>query len=319
MPYSQYADIFEHPAVRKVSRAFQAKYPYKFSQDYIRYSTFADIAASILFYAQVAPITDFITHHFWKQINILDRDNTPIYALDRATLELFENSSIANRSELFEDSAVETAPISYCVLLPCGAFATGGGAHLEVLWIESLQNNTDAEIKVDFAFTLNGCYGQRIPPGARQITTTGMDTEAVMWGVTNLYPEHIATDPRIDLGSSGQTPQDVATMDRIRELSLQILLAIEYLPGSVGVTAPTNFKKGFGKTSTASTVWHPRRLRIERKQYLSSGKESAVSEGTRKSPRSHWRKYHWRRVAVGTGRSARQWRLIQRTYVNASI
>jgi hypothetical protein len=96
-------------------------------------------------------------------------------------------------------------------------------------------------------------------------------------------------------------------------------MAIEFLPEAVSLDLPAAgaSSKGFGKKPPTAKFWQIRKVEIEQKRYIVIEKtDGSESENARKSPRPHFRKWHWRRVAVGAERKGREWRLIPNTYVN---
>jgi hypothetical protein len=312
-PYSEFTDVFTFPYIRKHSQQIQATHPYRFGSEYIRYSTFADILAVMLVRPKVSSIDDYASYHLCHQAELFSTQNTPVYALDRQTLDLFAQSSIANRSDLFDAQLMASASTSYCVILPRESFPTVDGNYLEILWIESVQSGL-GETSLQQTISLeSSIYQTTLDPGVRHVICGGMDTEGSLWCSTRTYPGK-DREP-VNLGDSVKTAEDIEAIDRMGELALQILMTIEHLSESIEIVPAQTTTRGFGKQSTSQTVWHPRKISIEQKRYRVANKDSDA-ELSRKSPRPHWRKFHWRRVATGSNRERREWRLIQRTHVN---
>jgi hypothetical protein len=95
-------------------------------------------------------------------------------------------------------------------------------------------------------------------------------------------------------------------------------MAIEFLPEAVSLDSSVEVpSKGFGKKPPTAKFWQIRKVEIEQKRYVVREKtDGSESESRRNSPRPHFRKWHWRRVAVGAERKGREWRLIPNTYIN---
>jgi hypothetical protein len=73
---------------------------------------------------------------------------------------------------------------------------------------------------------------------------------------------------------------------------------------------------GYGKTLHNTK---PRKSRPQKPIIIGENYESLISEdrgGRNASPKTHWRRGHWRRSPVGQGRTARVWRLIKPSLVN---
>jgi hypothetical protein len=319
--YQDFTEILDlSPQARTICQNLRSKYPYRFGSGYINYKTFSEVFAVVIMAARTTLPPDMISHHLGRQADVFDRYNTPIYTLDRTTFELFSDSLIANTLDLFAGANSNGEPRHYCILLPSSAFLTEPGASLEVLWIESFNNNTDTELESALTCVGKGIYGSKLAPGSTYIGAGGIDTNGTLWGAKTVYPEPTSSE-KLNLGGIDTVPTDDEVLDRLRDLSLQIIMSIEYLPEAIEVVAPTSRTRGFSKSAPAETIWYPRKISIERKRYLKSdaGESYAEGEKSRNSPRPHWRKFHWRRVATGTGRTQREWRLIQRTYVKNTI
>lgn len=314
IPYAEFTDVFATPFVRKHSQQLQSAQPYRFSPDYLSYGTFADLVAVSLVRPRVGPIDDYASYHLCHQAQLFATENTPVYALDRQTLDLFAQSSIANRADLFDTQLMASDSISYCVILPRESFPTVDGNYLEVLWIESVQNCSDKSPLQQTISLKSSIYQTVLDPGVRHLISGGMDSEGSLWCSTRTYPGK-DREP-VNLGDVAKTAEDIAAIDRIGELALQVLMTIEHLSEAVEVVPAQTTTRGFGKQSTRQTIWRPRKIAIEQKRYRTTERSGSDAESLRKSPRPHWRNFHWRRVATGTNRERREWRLIQRTHVN---
>jgi hypothetical protein len=116
-------------------------------------------------------------------------------------------------------------------------------------------------------------------------------------------------------GSASFEDGDDRFLNTLRSLVLQCFLALQYQPELLSdVELPTQ-KKGFSKPNEQEPSYRvPRWLGKDFK----SKRSSESSTGTHSSPRTHWRRGHWRRVAVGQGRTERKVIWIQPVLVNHS-
>jgi hypothetical protein len=311
-----YTDIREiltvsEPKNRQISLK-QSK-PYSFTSKYIPYDLFLGLVVAAEFGVKFKSDWDITSCHFYTQAAKWDKNNTPVYGLSKQTLSLFDESSIDSRKDLFDNLQELNEPVSYCILLPAKTFPTVGGGFLEVLWIEIIQNNSDSTISIS-SHVRNGIYERQIESGKRRITSGGVDTDNALWCAATVYPRE--DDYPTNIGNSNLTNDERGIAKNIRELTLQIVMAIEYLPEAIETTSATVRKQGFGKDTKNTTTWHIRNINIEQKKYTKNENSTPSSETSRQSPRPHWRKYHWRRVATGKGRIEREWRLIQTVYIN---
>ena len=299
-------------SANKQSKQLIKERPYNFGRGYVNYSHFVNTSVLAINYD---PGTwDGPVCHFVSQSAEWIYGNTPIYTLDAATLKLFENSAAPAKSDLFRDLGLSSEPIRYCILLPTKTFKTINGGFLDYLWIEAIFNDTSKTLNVNSTLGYKK-YTRQIAPQSRKITSGGIDTNGTLWCSSTPYPT-LPKSKSSDIGSSALDQFDSVICKTIRSITLQIVLAIECLPDAVEVIAPVSKTKGFavGKSNSKETVWYPRRLKLDR-QFYTYTKPTGISRSNRKPPRSHWRRFHWRRVATGVNRSERQWRLIQTTFV----
>lgn len=100
----------------------------------------------------------------------------------------------------------------------------------------------------------------------------------------------------------------------VDKLLLQTLLYLQLKPDAVSSTPPSSHQSGNGFRGKADPhqplepIWIGKdyKPQVIRKSHSSHA-----------SPRLHWRRGHWKRVAVGEGRQSRKWAWIQPTLVNA--
>ena len=109
---------------------------------------------------------------------------------------------------------------------------------------------------------------------------------------------------------------DTALVHRFTDLVFQLLLVMATQPQLVSEAAPKTRRsaQGFGKAydKFLNPIW------IGRNYAHSSTSPANVPQGSHASPQTHWRRGHWRRVAIGPGRAQRKWNWIQPTLVNVA-
>lgn len=160
----------------------------------------------------------------------------------------------------------------------------------------------------------------RIQGKSQKNIASGVDTNDVTYCILADYPKITTNIANIDAGEFVDGALDIIT--KLRDLALQIVMAIEFLPETVSIDAVASPSrgKGFGTKPEKAQLWQIRKVEIEQKRYIVKEKTDVrESESGRKSPRAHFRKWHWRRVAVGAKRKGREWRLIPNTYVNPEV
>ncbi|MGL5194802.1 MAG: hypothetical protein ACRC8Y_14555 [Chroococcales cyanobacterium] len=104
---------------------------------------------------------------------------------------------------------------------------------------------------------------------------------------------------------------------RIERIVLQTLLYLQTRPDDLTPPSPTAIStkgQGFSRGKSKSDRFSP--LIIGQKFQPRTERTSGTTHSTHATPRTHWRRGHWRRVAIGEGRQQREWRWIQPVLVN---
>ena len=153
--------------------------------------------------------------------------------------------------------------------------------------------------------------------GEQTLCVTGFDGE-----FDYVRTAHIVEGKGLDRDANeqmqGMTLQnpDTELVHRFTDLVFQILLVMATQQHLVKEAVPKNRRtaQGFGKAydTFLNPIW------IGRNYAHSSNSSANVPQGTHASPQTHWRRGHWRRVAIGPGRRQRKWNWIQPTLVNAA-
>jgi hypothetical protein len=288
--------------------------PYKFPKQYINYQTFLELIVVSQLAKKLPSEFDRTTSLYYAQSSLWDSHNIPVYGISDDTLALFQESKIDANQDLFE-ALPQSQRTQYCILLPSGSFATYGDDYIEVLWIESIRNNDPNPQILDLELD-RGKIGIEINGNSQRIVVSAIDTNEQTYCVASDYP---AVDREIaNIDEEGNlSDRNLQIITSLRQLALQIVMSIEFLPEAIVSDLPSeSISKGFGKKSASDKYWQIRQIAIEQKRYVLKQKSGDEGGSTRTSPRPHWRKWHWRRVAVGEGRQSREWRLIPNTYVN---
>lgn len=293
----------------------QQEKPYKFSKQYINYQTFLELIVMSQFSKKVPRPIDRTTAIYYHQSSLWDLDDIPIYGLSKETLALFKESKIDTYKDLFENLP-QSLSTRYCILLPSGSFRTNGDHYIEVLWIDSMRNNSTDPQLMEYEFA-NETMGSIINPNSQRISVSAIDTSESTYCIFSDYPTVDVEIGNIN-DESDINDRALQIIKDLRQLALQIVMSIEFLPEAIALDIPIEtVHKGFGKKPPSEKFWQIRQISVEQKRYIIKQKsDDSGVENARNSPRPHWRKWHWRRVAIGEGRKGREWRLISNTFVN---
>lgn len=112
-------------------------------------------------------------------------------------------------------------------------------------------------------------------------------------------------DETSSIGKDKLTPSDREFVQRIRNLVINILLALEFSPSlvaDVDRNETKTFRKGFATVQSSSSTRYPRWLG---KNYQSKSVLSA-EKGTHCSPCTHWRRGHWRVLESGEDKRCKE-------------
>jgi hypothetical protein len=303
------------PVIDRERGKIEQRKPYKFPKQYINYQTFLELIVVSQIAKKLPTEFDRTTSLYYAQSSLWDNHHISVYGISEDTLALFQQSKIDTNKDLFE-ALPQSQRTQYCVLLPSGSFTTYGDEYIEVLWIESIRNNDPNPQVLDLELD-RGKIGIQINGNSQRIVVSAIDTNEQTFCVASDYPAVAKEISNID-EEGDLSDRNLQIITDLKYLALQIVMSIEFLPEAIGIPAATEaINKGFGKKSPSANYWQIRQITIEQKRYIVKQKSGDVSdESTRNSPRPHWRKWHWRRVVVGTERKGREWRLIPNTFVN---
>jgi hypothetical protein len=283
--------------------------PYKIPKGYLSWrslSALVTIAATVFDKPGHDPQARTV---FWRMVLWLIQD-APLYCISAELLEAFAQTDILDRPGLLQGLE---APIPTFILLPpIGALKTPAGDAVEYMIIHVSDRRYPERSRgksAEFAIDL-----PRLEHQEEIVVHCGVSDESgIVWfggiGVLpdgslqfekNITDEHEAGDP--------------AFMAMMRSLSLQAILALQYQPELLSDEPPPPRPKGFSRSKQPQpTCRSPRWLG---KDFKAKTQDSAPGTGTHASPRTHWRRGHLRRVAIGEGRCDRKVVWIQPRLIN---
>jgi len=116
------------------------------------------------------------------------------------------------------------------------------------------------------------------------------------------------------LGSNEDLNLEEQFLLRIEKIVIQTLLYLQIRPDDLTTPAISTKSQGFSKKTSKNGFLNP--LIIGQQFQPKTERVSTSPHSTHASPRTHWRRGHWLRVALGEQRQEREWRWIQPVLVN---
>jgi hypothetical protein len=237
--------------------------------------------------------------------------DAPIYLLSTALMRGFELSDVYDQNKLFAN--LEVPLPTFMVLLPENAVQTPDGGCVDY-FVVHVAHEDHPEWSRGSAHDIHIPYIKHEHP--INLHCSCIDTKQTAWfSGMGLYPDGRIQQSDVQLGANSPTPDDLKFLAKMRSLMLQCLLSLRYAPQLLEETQPSNNGQVVGKNGQATQQKTKYRLpRWLGKSYKL--KSPTTKNGVRrKSPRGHWREGHDRRVPVGPGREAREWRWIEPTFI----
>ncbi|WP_261210004.1 hypothetical protein [Laspinema sp. D2d] len=241
-------------------------------------------------------IKNIVTDFAWSAIIVsawtLAHNEFPVWWLDKNLFAAFEESDIPKAIADLQ----QVAPFGI-IMLPEG-IRNPNGEYCD--W-------------VFFQFLPEGSALPVMQFGSHIIPSVPTDCDKLRW-VTTLrngtgYASTIDSNQDLDLEQQFQK--------RIERIVLQTLLYLQTRPDDLTPPPPTAIStkgQGFSSGNSKSERFSP--LIIGQKFQPKTERVPGTAHSSHATPRTHWRRGHWRRVAIGEGRQQREWRWIQPVLVN---
>jgi hypothetical protein len=178
----------------------------------------------------------------------------------------------------------------------------------EILNPIKLEDGLSSEVIVD----RNSIAWATQPSGITWASNQPLDSD---WGVQD-DEMMIATAPGNITWDATEDDRDLS--ERLSLLVGNILLYLQSQPDD-NLSSESNVFNGMGFGNNTSGRRSPKILTprwVGRSYTQSETKSESRPRYKHESPQPHWRRGHWRRVPVGKGRQAREWRWIKPVLVN---
>jgi len=298
-------------------RLVRSDRPYQFPKGYMRWETLSAIVTISLLSMtstkeqlhQQDPATQFNSYRtaLWFV------QDAPIYCLSTQLLRAFEETDVLDNQAVLAD--LEPPLPTFLLLFPQNAIQTPEGAPLDYAVVH-ISDRAHPE------WSRGSSHDIHVPyiPHEHNINLhwAGVDAKETVWfSGMGLEPDGTVKFSEEQLGADDLNQADRKFLARMRSLTIQCLLTLSYRPDLLDAApAPlTTARSQSQNKRSSSPIRKPRWLG---KDYRPQVQSVGTSNGSHDSPREHWRKAHWRRVAVGEGRIGRRWHWFEPMFVGGA-
>lgn len=240
--------------------------------------------------------------------------NAPIYCLDANLLRDLKETDVPNKEELLGETWVALPLL--ILLFPKNSIHTPDNAVLDY----ALVNFSDRESPEDGEGEFMGVPIPAFKQDHRyNLSWCGMDSKGCTWfGAIGINDGKIIKTHPPNLGDREIDAKDLEFLESMENLVWNILLLMAYEPETVQTGSYSASQNRRGHLEANSRFWSPRFLKErEAPSKAHKARQKVNYPDKRASPHPHQRKMHWKRVAVGEGRSQRKWVRIKKNQIAA--
>jgi hypothetical protein len=283
---------------------------YRMPPNYINWKILSALTALSLTTCDRLPDVSAFIHSYrvgqwWCQ-------DAPIYCLSQEIVEAFDRTDALHKPNIMKDWKVQLP--SFMLAIPRKLIYTPDGGEIDYLVVSCSDNQTVGwgggkwkgyEVKPFHPIAKNIIknFGHE-----RYFQIVAIDSKETVWtsGTAIDSEGKLIYDESSNIGSSILSDADREFITRIRNLVINILLSLSLKSDSEfpKVTeSEIKTSKGFAVDRSPSNARYPRWLG---KNYQPKSENSSQSGNFHSSPRSHWRRGHWRTIEPGDNKRWKQ-------------
>ena len=307
---------------------------YRMPSEYISWQVLSQVIGIVLSTCELSYAkTDISAFLHSYRIALWFAQNAPVYCLTRELIEAFDQTDVLHKPGIM--CGWQPSLPTFLLAIPKGAINTPDGAYIDYLTVSCSDfNHPEWNSGKWRNFTIEP-FNQKYPLYFQFCT---VDSKETVWTSGTAIDEGGNTliyDENSNIGRNTLTPEDRLFLKRLRNLVLNIILTLEFLPTLVSDIEKKDLltTKGFGvslnkfKALDRLPRWLGKNFSITKSDSLYKNKETEQTElieqqqieieqnkinRTHSSPIAHWRKGHWRVLESGGGK---RWKNAQRIWI----
>jgi len=282
---------------------------YKMPRKYINWETISALVSVVL--SKYHDGGDKSTYIHNSKLALWFVQDAPIYCLTQEIVEAFDRTDVLHKPQIMMNWKPSLP--SFFLALP-EHFATPDGGKIDYLLVA---NTSPEHPEWHQGQWKHGEIEEKLELTENLFHICTVDSNETVWTLVMRIDDkgNLVYDKNADFGSAKLSFADREFLETIRNLVLNVMLAIEHTPELFATVteSETTKSKGFGSNPKTQLVRFPRWVG---KNYQSKS-ESSNPSSIRGSVRSHWRRGHWRVLEAGERwkQSKRIW--IEPVFVNS--
>lgn len=289
--------------------------PYLIPKGYLPWRTLScHIASALLVNLDKAEVSDPAAVMHYERSKLWYCQNAPVYCLSNALLKAFQETDISDLGTVLTD--LQPPLPTLLLLFPQNAVRNPDGAIVDwcILHWSDLNYPERSQASAD------GFRAEPLPHSeACNLHWSTVDSAGALWFAGTSLSElgNLVFSHDIQAGLLQTNTADERFIDGMRSLALQVFLTLTYredLLSQPESTGPFRRRLPKQRAREAAPALSPRWLG---KMYQRRVPQLAAKRGNHGSPRTHWRRGHWRQQVAGVGRKERKAVWIEPTLVNA--
>ena len=304
---------------------------YRMPSEYISWQVLSQVIAVALSTCELSYAnTDISAFLHSYRIALWFAQNAPMYCLTRELIEAFDQTDALHKPGIM--CGWQPSLPTFLLAIPKGAINTPDGAYVDYLTVSCSDFNYPEWNSAKWRnFTIEP-FNLKYPLYFQFCT---VDSKETVWTSGTGIDEggnSLIYDENSNIGRNTLTSEDRVFIQRLRNLVINILLTLEFIPALVSDIEKKDLvtTKGFGESLNKFKAlnrlprWLGKNFSCTKSDSLEKTEEREEIEQqqreikhneiirTHSSPIAHWRKGHWRVLESGEGK---KWKNAQRIWI----